>query len=90
MKNETWNCGTKQEEDFGKITQTLTENPCPAHYEKDKENIVTTDASTTGLEITLWQKQEDGNTKSIAYGSRYFIETEKKFFIGELQLLAVV
>ena len=68
----------------------LTEGPCLAHYAKDKDNIVTTDASTTGLRITLWQKEDDGNTKPIAFGSRYLNDTEKKFFIGELELLAVV
>ena len=50
----------------------LTEGPCIAHYAKDKENIVTTDASTTGLGITLWQRQDDGNTKPITYGISKF------------------
>ena len=68
----------------------LTEGPCLAHYAKGKYNIVTTDASTTGLGITIWQKQDNGNTKPIAYGSRYLNETEKKYSIGELELLAVV
>ena len=79
-KNETWKWETEQEEDFGKMKQMLT------------ENIVTTDASTTGLGITLWQKQDDGNTKPIAYGSRYLndTDTEKKYSISELELLAVV
>ena len=81
-KNETWNCGTEQDEDFGKIKQMLTEGPCLAHYANDRDNIVTTDASTTGLEITIWQKQDNGNTKPIAYGSRYLNDTENKFSIG--------
>ena len=68
----------------------LTEGPCLAHYAKDKDNIVTTDTGTTGLGITLWQKHDIGNTKSIAYGSRYLNDTEKKYSIGELELLAVV
>ena len=68
-KNETWNWGIEQQEDFGMMKQMLTEGPCLAHYAKDKDNMVTTDASTTGLGITLWQKQEDGKTKPIAYGS---------------------
>ena len=89
-KNETWNWGTEQDEDFGKIKQMLTESPCLAHYAKDKDNIVTTNASTTGLEITIPQKQDNGNTKPLAYGSRYLNDTEKKYSIGELQLLAVV
>ena len=57
---------------------------------KNKDNSVTTDASTTGLRITLWQKQDDGYTKPIAFGSRYLNDTEKEYSIGELELLAVV
>ena len=68
----------------------LTEGPCLAHDSKFKQNIVTTDASTTGLGITLWQKQDDGITKLIAFESRYLNETEEKYSVGELELLAVV
>ena len=68
----------------------LTEGPCLAQYAKDKDNIVTTDTSTTGLGITLWQKQDNGNSKPIADGSRYWNDTEKKYSVGELELLAVV
>ena len=89
-KNKTWNSVTEQEEDFGKIKQMLTEGPCLAHYAKDKDNIVTTDASTPGLGITIWQKQDNGNTKPIAYGGKYLNDTEKKYSIGEVGLLAVV
>ena len=56
----------------------------------DIDNIVTTDGSTTGLGITLWQKPDDGNTKPIAHGSRYLDDTEKKYSIGELELMVVV
>ena len=55
-KSETWKWGNEQEVEFGKIKQMLTEGPCLAHHAKDKENIDTTDASSTGLKITLWQK----------------------------------
>ena len=68
----------------------LTGGPCLAHYAKDKDTIVTTDASTTGLGITLWQKQDDGNTKRIALERRYLNDTKKKYSIGELELLALV
>ena len=53
----------EQQKDFEKMKQILTEGPCLAHYAKDKDIIVTTDASTTGLGLTLWQKQDDGNIK---------------------------
>ena len=89
-KNETWNWGTKQEEKFGKRKQMLTEGPSFAHYAKDKDNIVTTDASSIKLGITLRQKQDNRNTKPRAYGSRCLNDTEKKYSVAELQLLAVV
>ena len=89
-KNEPWIWGPEQETDFNRIKQMLTEGPCLAHYAKDKDNMVTTDASKTGLGITLLQKQDDGNIKPIAYGSRYLNDTEKNYSIGELELLAVV
>ena len=89
QKNEQWKWGPEQETDFNRIKQTLAESPCLTHYAKGKDNIMTTDASTIGLGITLWQKQVDGNTKPIAYGSRYLNETEKKYPFGELELLAV-
>ena len=89
-KNEPWIWGPEQETDFNRIKQMLTEGPCLAHYAKDKDNMVTTDANKTGLRITLWQKQDDGNMKPIAYSSRYLNDTEKKYLIGELELLAVV
>ena len=62
---------------FKKMKQMLTEGPCLAHYAKDKDNIVTTDASTTGLGITQWQKQNDGSTKPKAFGSRYLKKPNK-------------
>ena len=68
----------------------LTEEPCLAHYSKDRENIVSTDASQAGLAITLWQKQSDGKIKPIAFGSRYLNDSEKNYSIGELEFLAGV
>ena len=88
--NEPWIWGEEQEKDFKQIKQMLTDKPYLAHYAKDKCNMVTTDASKTGLGITLWQKQDNGEIKPIAFGSRYINETEKNYSVGELELLAVV
>ena len=89
-KNEPWIWEEEQEKVFKQIKQMLTDKPCLAHYAKDKCNMVTTDATETGLGITLWQKQDDGEKKPIAFGSRYLNDTEKNYSIGELELLAVV
>ena len=89
-KDSIWNWGKQQKEDFKNIKEMITEEPCLAHYAKDRENIVTTDASKTELGITLWQKQSDGEITPIAFGSRYLNDSEKNYSIGELELLAVV
>ena len=52
--------GTEDQKDFEANKKMLTEEPALAHYAKDKDNIVTTDASKTSLGITLWQKQAEG------------------------------
>ena len=89
-KDSKWNWGKEQDEDFNNMKKLLTEEPCLAHDAKDRDNIVTTDASKTGLGVTLWQKQSDGEIKPIAFGSRYLNESEQNYSIGELELLAVV
>ena len=68
----------------------LTEGPCLTPYAKHEDDIVTTDASTIGLRITLLQKQDDGNTKPRTYGNRNLNDTEKNISISELELLVVV
>ena len=56
-KGTKWEWTTDRYSDFNKIKQELTSLPCLAHYNGNKENIVTTDACKTGLGIALWQKQ---------------------------------
>ena len=89
-KNTEWKWEREPQNDFEMIKKMLTEEPALAHYTKIKDNIVTTDASKTGLGITLWQKQADGELKPIAFGSRFLTDSEKNYSIGELELLAVV
>ena len=89
-KNTEGKWETEQQNDFEMIKKMLTEEPALAHYAKDKDNIVSTDASKTGLGTTLWQKQADGELKPIAFGSIFLNDSEKNYSIGELELLAVV
>ena len=49
--------------------KVITQLPFLAHYNSNKENILTTDASTKGLGATLWQKQKDGNLKPVGFAS---------------------
>ena len=61
--------------------QMFIEAPYLEHYAKDNDNVV-----TTGLGITLWQKEDYGNSKPIAYGRRAIKQTEKKNSTGEFFL----
>ena len=89
-KGTKLNWTDKRKTDFNKIKQELTSLPCLAHYNGSIENNVTTDACNTGLGVALWQKQNNGELKPIAFASGYLNDAEKKYSIGELELPAVV
>ena len=89
-KQNKWICTDEHTKAFNNLKKLITQLPCLAHYNPKSENILTTDASTKGLGATLWQKQKDGNLKPIGFASRFLSDTEKKYAINELDLLAVV
>ena len=79
-KGTKWDGTTDRNTDFTKIKQELIKLSCLAHYNGNKENIVTTvttDASKTVLGIALWQKQGNNEVKPIAFASRYMDDAEK-------------
>ena len=89
-KQNEWIWTDEHTKAFNNLKELITQLPCLAHYNPKSENILTTDASTEGLGATLWQKQKDGNLKPIGFASRFLSDTEKKYAINELELLAVV
>ena len=89
-KDKDWLWTEEHTQAFENLKQKITEIPCLAHYSSDYPNIITTDASTKGLGATLWQEQPDGKLKPIGFDSRFLSDTEKKYAINELELLAVV
>ena len=56
-KGTKWEWTEERNTDLKKLKKELTTQPCLAHYNGNKDNIVTTDASNTGLGIALWQRQ---------------------------------
>ena len=70
-KGVKWEWTEERNADFNNLKKELTTQPCLAHYNGNKENIVTTDACNTGLGIALWQRQNNGVLEAIAYASRY-------------------
>ena len=89
-KNNEWIWTPEHSEAFTQLKNKITEIPCLAHYNSNLPNTITTDASTKGLGATLWQEQHNGELKPIAFASRFLSDTEKKYAINELELLAVV
>ena len=89
-KGTKWEWTIDRNSDFNKIKQELTTLPFLAHYNGNKDNIVTIGACKTGLAVTLWQKQERGVLKPILLASCYLNHAQKECSIGELALLAVV
>ena len=67
----------------------ITEISSLAHFVRNRDNVVTTDASKTGLEIALWRKQTDNTHRPIAFACKYLNDADKNYSIGELDLLSV-
>ena len=76
-KRTKWDWTTNRITDFDKIKQESTKLHCLAHYNEHNENIITTDASKTGLGVALWQKQGNNEQKPIAFANRYLNDIKK-------------
>ena len=83
-KKSDWNWTEKEKEDFNEINKKITEIPCLAHFARDRDKIVSTDSSRTGLGIILWQKHNDETIRPKAFTSRYLNVAERNSSIGEL------
>ena len=89
-KQNEWIWTEEHTKAFDNLKECITKIPCQAHYNAQSENIITTDTSTKGLGTTLRQKQKTGELKPIGFASPFLSDTEKKYAINELELLAVV
>ena len=89
-KDKDWLWTEEHTQAFENLKQKITEIPCLARYISVYPNIITTDASTKGLGAALWHEQPVGKLKPIGFASRFHSDTEKKYAINELELLAVV
>ena len=89
-KQNEWIWTEEQTNAFNNLKKLITQLPYLAHYILNNETILTTDASAKGLGATLCQKQKDGTLKPIGFARRFLSETEKKYAIDELELIAVV
>ena len=68
----------------------MLEAPILQHPDYDKEFILYTDASYSGLGFILCQVGEDQKEHPIAYGGRKLSPAEQNYTITELECLGVV
>lgn len=89
-KNVKWMWGDEQEEAFTFIKQKLTESPILSCPDFDKPFKLQTDASNDGLGAVLFQVDQDGCEKVIAYASRTLNAAEKNYSVTEKECLAEI
>ena len=86
QKQDTiWAWESEQQQAFEKIKNVLTTLPVLTYFDKDKDHIIQTNASKTGLGAVLLQEGQP-----IVYASRTLTETEKRYSNIERELLGVV
>lgn len=79
----------KENNAFIKLKEALTNAKNLKLPEYNKEFILQTDASNTGIGAVLLQKNEEGALMPIQWASKKLTETEKKYTITEKEMLAI-
>ena len=74
---------------FCELKDACTKTPVLAYADYKKPFRVNTDASEQGLGSVLYQKQDDGTFRVIAYASRSLSKTEKNYNAHKLEFLAL-
>ena len=64
---------------FQALKSICSECPVLAYADYTKPFVLHTDTSTTGLGVVLYQKQEDGKERVIAYASRTLNKSEQNY-----------
>ena len=89
-KNRTWSWAGPQETAFKKIKEAICSAPTLALYDPGKPTLICPDASSFGLDGSLFQKQSDENWRSVAFASRSMIDVERRYVQIEKEALAIV
>ena len=74
---------------FQKLKTHCSETSILVYADYSKPFHLQTDASEKGMGVVLYQKQDDGNTRVIAYASRTLSKSEKNYYAYKLEFLAL-
>ena len=75
---------------FEKLRDLLTSTPVLAYPDFNRQFILDTDASDSGIGAVLSQMDDDGRERVIAYRSHPLSKPERRYCITRRELLAVV
>src|ERR1044072_1601369 len=90
LKRDHFQWGPEQNRAFNYLKKAMTEAPILAHPDYDKEFILYTDASYTGLGFILAQKDNQGLEHPVRYGGRKLQPAERNYTITNLECLGIV
>ena len=88
-KVQTIPWGSEQQEAFNALQQACMSAPILGYPNPEKPFILHTDASLDGLGAVLYQKDESGQVRVIAYASRSLSKSEKNYAAHRLEFLAL-
>ena len=84
-KVQTIPSGLEQQEAFNALQQACMSAPILGYPNPEKPFILHTDASPDGLGAVLYQKDESGQVRVIAYASRSLSKSEKNYAAHRLE-----
>ena len=88
-KNHRVEWTNRCKESFDTLKAICSEGPVLAYADYTKPFVLHTDASAMGLGAVLYQKQEDGKERVIAYASRTLNKSERNYDVHKLEFLAL-
>lgn len=88
-KDIEWTWEHAQVTAFNKLKDLVTNSPVLAIFDPKKPTTVSSDSSSYGLGACLFQKQENGEKRPVAYISRTLSETERRYANIEREALGV-
>ena len=77
------------EQSLNALKKAVTSHPVLAYVDSEKPFRLVTDASTTGMGAALYQKQEDGVYKPVAFASTNLKGAEKNYPAHKLEFYAM-
>lgn len=79
-----------QQAAFEEVKKRISKVPVLSYYRTDRPTIVSADASNYGVGAVLLQRDDEGQTRPIAFASRTLTNSEKKWAQIEKEALASV